>query len=339
MPDLPTQLHGLIEHSAQPITVEEVRSRAASTKGQPARAAQMPGRRSPKRLGSRRVSALVAAALIVAIAVAVGAAIALVSEPEKRATPGGKPPRDCVISAGHQRGCPWSPRQAQAMLGLPILVPQYLPRGWVRLEHAVQIYPDNEGFLQTWGPRGAKLDDSELRFFRIAVSHAPPGHMTCPDSALFAPDGTGVCGTVQPGSAVSLLEWTTNEVIYEVRTSQLSPMTVTRIIKSLTPLAYHQPTGAPIATLEVDALPSLSFQSKDFTVPAGIVQINYVNLGGTHTLVFDNPKLSGFQLSVPHGQASGKVKLDPGTYTIYCTIPGHRQAGEQATITVTPQSR
>jgi plastocyanin len=143
---------------------------------------------------------------------------------------------------------------------------------------------------------------------------------------------------VQTGSALSLLEWTTNSVLYEVRTSQLPPTTVARVLKSLTPLAYHEPTGAPVATLEVDVLPSLSFQAKDFTVPAGIVQINYIDLGGTHTLVFDNPKLSGFELSVPQGPTSGKVELQPGTYTIYCTIPGHRQAGEQATITVTPQN-
>lgn len=338
MPDLQTQLRDLIEDSAQPITVEEVRARAASTEGQPSRAPYTPRRLSPTRLGPRRMSALVTAAIIVAIAVAVGTTIALLSAPEKRASTGRQPPRDCVISASHQRGCPRTPRQAQTILGLPILVPQYLPRGWVRLERSVQIYPDNEGFLQIWAPKGSKRDDPELRFFRIAVSHAPPQHMTCTNATLFAPDGTGVCGAVQPGSALSLLEWTTNGVLYEVRTSQLSPTTVERILKSLKPLAYHQPTGAPVATLEVDALPSLSFQATDFTVPTGIVEINYINKGGTHTLVFDNPKLSGFELSVPQGPSSGKVKLQPGTYTIHCTIPGHRQAGEQATITVTPQS-
>ena len=30
----------------------------------------------------------------------------------------------------------------------------------------------------------------------------------------------------------------------------------------------------------------------------------------------------------------GKVDLEPGTYTIYCTISGHRAQGMQDTITV-----
>ena len=96
---------------------------------------------------------------------------------------------------------------------------------------------------------------------------------------------------------------------------------------------FKQPAGPPVGTLEVDALPSLSFQAKDFSVPAGIIQINYNDLGGTHTLTFTDPKLSGFQLAVPQGPKTGKVDLKAGTYTIYCTIPGHRAAGMQATVT------
>lgn len=50
-------------------------------------------------------------------------------------------------------------------------------------------------------------------------------------------------------------------------------------------------------------------------------------------LVFDDPQFRGFELAVPEAPVRGKIKLKPGTYTIYCSIPGHRQAGEQATIT------
>ena len=84
-----------------------------------------------------------------------------------------------------------------------------------------------------------------------------------------------------------------------------------------------------------ERLPSLSFQAKEFTIPAGVIQVNYVDqaAGASHTLVFSESQFSGFQLAVPQGPKTGKVDLKPGTYTIYCTIPGHRAAGMQATVT------
>ncbi|MBV8950209.1 MAG: hypothetical protein JOZ99_04985 [Actinobacteria bacterium] len=97
------------------------------------------------------------------------------------------------------------------------------------------------------------------------------------------------------------------------------------------------PTGPAVGTLDVTAEPTLTFDKKAYTVPAGIIQVNYHDGGGTHTLVFDDPSLSYFQLGVPGGPLTGKVDLVAGkTYTIYCTVPGHRAAGMQATVTVGP---
>lgn len=95
------------------------------------------------------------------------------------------------------------------------------------------------------------------------------------------------------------------------------------------------PTGPAVGALDVTAEPTLSFDKKAYTVPAGIINVNYIDGGGTHTLVFDDPSLKYFQLAVPGGPKQGKVDLVAGkTYTIYCTIPGHRAAGMEATVTV-----
>jgi plastocyanin len=95
---------------------------------------------------------------------------------------------------------------------------------------------------------------------------------------------------------------------------------------------FQEPKGPAVATLEVDALPSLKFQAKEFTTQAGINLIKYIDKGGLHTLVFEEPEFSGFELQVPPDD-EGKVDIPAGTYTIFCTIPGHRAAGMEATVT------
>lgn len=96
---------------------------------------------------------------------------------------------------------------------------------------------------------------------------------------------------------------------------------------------YVEPSGPAVATLEVDALPSLKFQADEFTTEAGINEIVYLDKGGTHTLLFEEPEFAGFKLQVPPDD-SGKIDLPAGTYTIFCDVPGHRAAGMEATLTV-----
>jgi hypothetical protein len=101
---------------------------------------------------------------------------------------------------------------------------------------------------------------------------------------------------------------------------------------------FQYATGPAASTVSVTAGPGLSFNGVQHTgnydAKAGVVQIDYGGESG-HTLAIQDPKFDGFLLGTSAGaRKSGKVKLAAGTYTIYCTVPGHEAAGMKATITV-----
>jgi plastocyanin len=99
--------------------------------------------------------------------------------------------------------------------------------------------------------------------------------------------------------------------------------------------SYKEPKGAAQTTLEIKG-GNFFFDPKDAEVPAGIVAIKMESEGGLHTLVFDDDKVPGFKLEAGSGKSDElKVDLKPGKYTIYCDIPGHREAGMEGTITAT----
>ncbi len=95
-----------------------------------------------------------------------------------------------------------------------------------------------------------------------------------------------------------------------------------------------EPTGPAIFKLVIHAS-NFKFQAKNFDVPAGINEIDYVSDEGSHTLAFDEPQFSYINLAAPSGKNVAKAEFVAGQqYTIFCTIPGHRASGMQATITV-----
>jgi plastocyanin len=91
--------------------------------------------------------------------------------------------------------------------------------------------------------------------------------------------------------------------------------------------------GPAKATVAVVAEKNTTFDSTEYSAPAGVVRFDYSGAPG-HTLAIRDPRFANFELRSSGGPSSGKVDLPPGKYTLYCTITGHA-ATMHATLTVT----
>lgn len=81
----------------------------------------------------------------------------------------------------------------------------------------------------------------------------------------------------------------------------------------------------------------LLFDTNQLTAKAGKVTIDFANnsaLQHNVTLVNSGSKILGKTPTFAGGSKSFSATLKPGTYTYYCSVPGHRQAGMQGTLTV-----
>jgi len=82
---------------------------------------------------------------------------------------------------------------------------------------------------------------------------------------------------------------------------------------------------------------SLAFDQKDVSAKAGTVTINFDNKQPIqHDVKVEDSsgkELGGTDL-VSSSTANATVDLQPGTYTFFCSVPGHREAGMEGTLTV-----
>lgn len=97
--------------------------------------------------------------------------------------------------------------------------------------------------------------------------------------------------------------------------------------------------GGSAAKLEIEASPegNLEFVQKSLTAKAGKVEVDFTNDSPIpHDVVIEGPngeEVGGTEV-IAEGSDSTEVELKPGTYTYYCSITGHRDAGMEGTLTV-----
>jgi plastocyanin len=103
------------------------------------------------------------------------------------------------------------------------------------------------------------------------------------------------------------------------------------------PVGPTEGEGKATTTLDLAAeQTTLAFDQTELTAKAGKVTIDFTNPSPIpHNVVIeeDGKELSGFE-PITEGEESESADLKPGTYTFYCSVPGHREAGMEGTLSV-----
>jgi len=93
--------------------------------------------------------------------------------------------------------------------------------------------------------------------------------------------------------------------------------------------------GGETVQLAAPADGSLKFDKTTLDAKAGNVTIDLDNPSSTpHAVAIEGNGVDQSSQTVTASKTSVTADLKPGTYTFYCPVPGHRQAGMEGTLTV-----
>ena len=132
--------------------------------------------------------------------------------------------------------------------------------------------------------------------------------------------------------------------VTEASTATAKPTATTKPTTTTKPTAKTKPTAttgaptSPATSLKLAANPEgqLSYDTKTLSAKAGSVTITMtdsspvehnVTIAQGSTILGATPTFTGSSKTLA-------LKLKPGTYEFYCSVPGHRQAGMEGTLAV-----
>jgi uncharacterized cupredoxin-like copper-binding protein len=95
--------------------------------------------------------------------------------------------------------------------------------------------------------------------------------------------------------------------------------------------------GSSKVSLQANPEGQLEYNTKSLTAKAGKVSVDFTNSSSLpHDVTIESPsgQTVGATPTFSGGSKSLSVDLKAGTYKFYCSVPGHRQAGMEGTLTV-----
>jgi len=93
--------------------------------------------------------------------------------------------------------------------------------------------------------------------------------------------------------------------------------------------------GGETLMLAADPGGALSFDQTELTGAAGALTIELMNESGIpHNVEVEGNGVEEVSETITEGSTSLNLDLEPGEYTYYCAVPGHREGGMEGTLTV-----
>jgi plastocyanin len=96
------------------------------------------------------------------------------------------------------------------------------------------------------------------------------------------------------------------------------------------------PAASSQLALAASTAGQLAYDSKQLSAKAGAVTITFTNASPLEhdVTVAEGAKVLGATPKFIGGSRKLTLQLKPGTYTFYCSVPGHREAGMEGTLRV-----